>query len=515
MKAKSDFFISAFLFCLGFVSRVFLVEKFQSHWDGPLYSIGVVHYDLINSTPAIPGYPYYIGLGKLFNVFFNNPHVSLLFVSVLFSGIGAVTIFFLGKVLFNRTVGLISAVVLLSSPTFYFFGITTYGYIVLPTMVSLLALSVYKVYVNRKKSVFPALFFAMSLGFRPQEIFFNAPLYILSIYKQNFNNTLRAFIMVFIITLSWLIPLSLSAGGINEYIKLMLTATGNGQAFTGFRLLMEGHLYDVFILRIFRGIYLTLGVGLLVLVPYAIYFFINLVRKGKFRRFFTAKIFIFYAFWMLPSFLFNIFLRIEHAGYQFTYLVPLVILLSAIIWKLGKKNTNLIILLSCIVTVCNLYTFFKDRDPNYVKPYSPSSFHYSEIRKNDFKMSEKYAYITQNYNPKSTLIIVGTPEQFNPVAYHFKNYNVREPAALVTTDPRFVNIVRGAKDLNLSELKEYSRTFIVPSAINKVILFDDEFSKWGISNLSIINFPRNTSISVINVKSGDVYKYGYHTFKKE
>ena len=51
-----------------------LIEKMQSHWDGPQYSIAVVRYSLIQETPAPPGYPLYIAMGRLF-YFFTHDHV--------------------------------------------------------------------------------------------------------------------------------------------------------------------------------------------------------------------------------------------------------------------------------------------------------------------------------------------------------------------------------------------------------------------------------------------------------
>src|SRR3989344_5430097 len=121
---KKDYVICFVLLLIAFFSRIPLTEAIQSHWDGPQYSIGVVRYSLEQDTPSPPGYPLYIFMARLINVFVGDPHRALILESVLFSFIGTVVFYLAGKNLFNRVVGVISSLIFISGSTFYYFGLT-------------------------------------------------------------------------------------------------------------------------------------------------------------------------------------------------------------------------------------------------------------------------------------------------------------------------------------------------------------------------------------------------------
>src|SRR5579864_1750546 len=97
---KFDYFLCFLFAIIAFISRAPLVEHIQSHWDGPQYSIAVVRYSYEQQTPAPPGYPLYIALGKLFYIFFQDPHKSILAISVFSSVIGSVILYLIGKNMF-------------------------------------------------------------------------------------------------------------------------------------------------------------------------------------------------------------------------------------------------------------------------------------------------------------------------------------------------------------------------------------------------------------------------------
>ena len=96
---------------VAFFSRIPFLEKFQSFWDGPQYSIGIVRYSFVQQTPAAPGYPIFIGLGKFFYFFLHDPHSAIVAVSVLASVLGAITLYIVGLNIYNRLVGIAAATI--------------------------------------------------------------------------------------------------------------------------------------------------------------------------------------------------------------------------------------------------------------------------------------------------------------------------------------------------------------------------------------------------------------------
>ena len=94
---KIDYIICTALAFIALVSRLPLIEKIQSHWDGPDYSIAVIRYSFAQFTPTAPGYPLYIAAGKFFHIFIDDPHKSILLVSVLGSIVGVIAFYVFGK----------------------------------------------------------------------------------------------------------------------------------------------------------------------------------------------------------------------------------------------------------------------------------------------------------------------------------------------------------------------------------------------------------------------------------
>lgn len=509
MKFSSNLRITSSLFLLGVLSRIFLIEKFQSHWDGPLYSIAVLKYNLLQNTPPVPGYPIYIGIGKFFNIFIHDPHMALLIVSVLFSGIGAVCIYYFGKVVVNQKVGVIAALLLLSSPSFYYFGITTYAYVGLPTFVSLIGIYSYKIFVKKENAFFLfSVFIGLNLAYRPQDLFFITPLFLIILFMANLKNALISLATIFFISISWLVPVGRTIGGISNYLDLVRSGAAGG-TFVSLKLIQQGFLYDLLVLRIIRGIYLTLGIGIpfLIIGAYKEYF------RKKPSKDLIRKV-AFFSFLMLPALIFHITLRIEHAGYQFNYLVPLLVLTAASISSIAKKRRNILISLIGLIVIFNLYTFFRNRDSLYSKPYSPSSFHYSEIAKNDYKFEQKTNYIKKNFNPATTVIIIGTPEMFTPVAYHFSKYRIFQFDGLITLDKRFINISRFSYYLKLSTRNSDKHVFTVPRGIEKIVFIDDESKNWNIYGMKSISLGKNTYVGILSVYHGEPFIYSYHVFKR-
>src|SRR5258708_39831879 len=121
---KRETSILIFLFLLGIISRLLFLEKYQTHWDGPTYAFALTHYSFAQWAPSPPGYPIYVAFGKFFQFYLTDPHLSMLMVSVLFAGIGAVVFYLVGELLFNKTLAIIVSLLFLTSSTIFYFGIT-------------------------------------------------------------------------------------------------------------------------------------------------------------------------------------------------------------------------------------------------------------------------------------------------------------------------------------------------------------------------------------------------------
>ncbi len=508
MINKKNVILAAVLFFSAILSRAPLIEHLQSHWDGPQYSIGIVRYSLTQDTPAPPGYPIYIAMGKFFYVFTHDPHLALLIISVLFSGIGVVIFYLAGQRIFNQSVGIINALLFLSGPTFYFFGLTAYAYGITPVISTALALVVFLIAREKKKLGFLlGLLFSLAIGFRIQDIFFLTPLFFYGLYCLPKNQKIVASISFILITFVWLFPLLNVVGGLQEYIRLCSTFAQNDS------LPSPGIMYPIINrMTIVKGFFLSFSIGLLFLLFYP-YTFLH-QPKGKIIKK-NAKMFLFFALWIIPSLLFNLFIRSDHAGHQMTYLSGTALLIAYAIYKVTYKSKLFFIASVFLIVSSNLFTFFRDRDPNFTMPYVATSFHYSEIRKNDIKLGSKIQYVKTHFSPQSTLIITSS-YLWRPIMYYLKDYQVDDIEALVTTDPQYRDIRRDAHDWNRKEYTEKKYLFNVPENITTIVLFEDESKKWiQRDKAKDVILPGNSTITIMETKPGKQYSYSYAKLREK
>lgn len=499
MLNKRDLVICLVLFLLTFFSRIFLVEKYQSHWDGPQYSIAIFNYSFEQQTPAPPGYPLYILIGKFFNFFIHEPHYSLLLESVLFSSIGTVVIYLFGSEIRNRKVGIIASILYFSSPVIYFFGLTAYAYGVSAALLSLVAFCGYRLMKYNTSGYLFGLSYATLLFLRPQDILLTLPLFLFVLFVSTKRARLQALFALLIFTLSWF-PFYLQIiGGLDAFNKHVSPLSGS--KVPGFSLLHAWNMREI----LFKGVVLTLGIGIIFPVLWLVlrhpYFLGNIKDKKLLKN----KYLLFFIFWILPPLLFNLFIRTDHAGYQLPYLVPLLLLTSLSLTSLLRGKALIVVIF--LLFISNLYLFFRDRDPSMSKPYIPTSFHYNEIRKNDLKLSEKINWIKKNTTPEKTVILVGEPDYFRPVMYYFPEYTVFEIAALTTQDKNYSMRIYKAFNFRYELIEAENNIFNPGGNITKIICFSDACSNWVGGKKEVIYLRYGAKLTTLFLNGSIKYNY--------
>src|SRR3989338_9424101 len=153
MRIKRELIIFSILFIAGISSRALLAAKDFTHMDEILYAIGSFNYSIKDAMPHSPGYFLYIMSARLLNIFTQDPFTSLVFLSIFYSGLIAGTLYYFGFILKGRTAGVISALMFLTSPLFWYKGITIFGYLNSGFFILLTALLGYKVVVEKKRTL--------------------------------------------------------------------------------------------------------------------------------------------------------------------------------------------------------------------------------------------------------------------------------------------------------------------------------------------------------------------------
>lgn len=499
---RIDYILCFILGAIALLSRIPILEKYQSHWDGPQYTIALLQYSFVQHTPAPPGYPIYIGLGKFFHFFIQDPHTAIVAVSVFASVMGAIVLYFVGLKMYHRRVGIAAAIIFLTGSTFYYFSISPHVYDLLVITIPLLAYCVYLIFVQKKQAgLFLGLIMGIYFGIRPQDIIQIGILFLLGFLSLTMKEKIKASLMFVIVTLCWFIPVGKAVGFTNYFILSNAHAQGS----------LMGHSIIEHAFMMLKGFLLSFGIAGGFLIYYVI-------KRKELKNLFVKhrRILIFYSAWIAPGFLFNLLMRSDAVGYQFAYLTALLLLISVAIWQSTRKKRFLYIFALTCIALFNLYWFFYDRDPTFTKPYRTVSYHYSELRKNDIKVGGKVNFVQQHFDPQTTLIIT-TDVLWRPYSYYLKDYPFVVLYRLDNNeDPYSYNKIDSV-NWNMKMSIEKHFTLSIPQNIKTVVFMEDAASTW-VKDQTVKNYrlPGNSTITTLSVKPGDTVLYNYHsvTIKK-
>jgi hypothetical protein len=236
--ANQDAMIAFTLFLFAFISRLPFQSQILYHWDSVNFAAAISQFDLANESPHPPGYIVYVWLTQAVNLITNNPQVTMVSISIVSSALAVVTLFFLGKTMFNRMVGLMASLFLATSPMFWF-----YGEIALPHTLDTLfvIMSAWLLYLTMRgdnRFLYPAILtVAVAGGLRPQTLVFLLPLVLFAIRKAGIQRIIGAGVVGGIACLLWFVPLVTASGGLSTYMEIM----GNfSRAFPGINLYLHG-----------------------------------------------------------------------------------------------------------------------------------------------------------------------------------------------------------------------------------------------------------------------------------
>ncbi|BDZ67764.1 glycosyltransferase family 39 protein [Methanobacterium ferruginis] len=356
---KSDIFIMLFLTILMVITRLPFTSKFLYEWDSVNFALAFEKYDILLHQPQPPGYILFVGLGKLLNQLFHDANLTMVFISIMFSLLTAIVLYFLGKQLFSRKIAIIGAILLIFSPIFWFYGEIATIYPSESFLAILIAYTSYMAFKgnlkNDKKFFYiSTLILGLAGGFRQDLIPFMFPLWFFCLFYQNhhYKRIITAFALLAISILLWLLPTIILAGGLETY----LNAGGHFSAsFKTSSILFGASLSNQLLMDGMLVSWLMIGLGFL--GGFLIILFLIMKRKTVLnKRMLKNPKFIFLSLWILPSFLFLVFIPLSKPGYSLTFLPALSLILGYVMVEVsrdlgGKFNFSKRSVLSLILIV--------------------------------------------------------------------------------------------------------------------------------------------------------------------
>ena len=204
------------------LSRIPVVSTCLSSHDSVNFALGIKDYAPVVHQPHPPGYPVYIGLAKLIDLPLNAPLADLLFLSILFSCVGTVLMYLLGEKLGGEFAGLLAALFLASSPLFWAFGAVPLSYTADVAGCLAVAYLCYRV-AGGAKGFLVALtvVIALAAGVRQSLLVFFLPAWAVALVStRSWPTVLRHIFTLFALCVCWAIPVVVSSGGLNGYVRV-------------------------------------------------------------------------------------------------------------------------------------------------------------------------------------------------------------------------------------------------------------------------------------------------------
>jgi hypothetical protein len=192
--------------------------------DSAEFALAVRHFDVSLSQPHPPGYFLYVMLGRLANVVVGDPHVALVWLSVLCGAALAGMLAKLGTDLYGRpSVGQAAGFLAVTSPLIWFFSCVALTYVVEALLATVFVWWCW--HAMRRGGTWPdvlglGLMLALVSGVRQQSLPALLPLALFTVSQFRAKRAAKALVLI-----------AVTSGGIGLWFSEMLAMTGGLEAY--------------------------------------------------------------------------------------------------------------------------------------------------------------------------------------------------------------------------------------------------------------------------------------------
>ncbi|MBI3784258.1 MAG: hypothetical protein HY270_12750 [Deltaproteobacteria bacterium] len=409
--AVVDFAVAAALAAVVVVSRLPFVGHILYHWDSINLALALDRFDVAADRPQFPGYLLYVVLVRLIQSILPDPQSAMVAISIAGSAIAVVSLFLFSSVLWNRRVGFFAALMLASSPLFWF-----YGEIALPHCLDAAWIVVSVGCLALACSGRPgwlllgAMIVAIAGGFRPQTQLFLMPLAFYAAWQHRWRTAALTAVVALLIDLAWLLPLLRLSGGLSGYLELMRNYNATYTQMTSvFSAGLPGLMRNAIKLAMYTAYGWAAGA-----VPFVVCL---AYRPWRTRSAFDRKTIVLLTTWVLPALLYYLLLHMGQQGLIFVFLPALCLLSSLALEGCSPHWRNRIVgAVVCIGTalflVAPTFPFGTDR----AKLLTAQT-----LREHDRQWLSRLDAVHANFKPRSAAL-VSSARRF--AEYYFPEYRV-------------------------------------------------------------------------------------------
>jgi Dolichyl-phosphate-mannose-protein mannosyltransferase len=450
------------------MSATFLCRiPFRAHipygLDSIQFVLGVEHFDVRLHQPHPPGYFLFVMAGRLTNLVLEDPNRSFVAMNVVFSSLCVWVVFQLGVELFGLESGLVSAVLLATSPTFWFHGEVALSNMLDCLLVSGLALLCWRILQGQHRlSYVAAAVLGFAGGVRQNTLAFMLLLFLFAIARTGMRRIALSIAVLLTVVAAWYFPMVHLSGGLTAYQTALrdhwLNSNWHG-------LTLEWLPFN----SICVGYFLLLGAG-----AGCLFLLLGLVfrlQADGWRALAGQDRVQFFVAWIVPplSFFILVYSHPIQTGHSLIYLPALLLLVPPAVSRTldtfccGWSQTALRrwgVMVVAVLAISNLYVFL----------FMDTAVSQSAIRRYESEVRELADQIRRSYPPEET-ILVSSDFMFNgyrEFMFHLPEYHtyLAKPYLLAGRQQLFAGFERQ------TQLVDAIR---VPLGVKQFVLNADQF----------------------------------------
>ena len=399
---RRNWLVAAGMFIAAIALAIPFRSQFPYHWDSAEFAIAVKQYDVRMSQPHAPGYFLYVMLGRLVNLFVNNPHASLVWISVFAGGGIAAVMYLLGTELFDRKVGVIAGLLAMTSPLVWFHSCVALTYVPDGFLVCVVVLACWCA-MQRGGTWGDAMLIggllALTGGIRQQSVLSLVPVVLYTFWRfsqQRLAKLIVAATTALVLGLAWFVPMVAMSGGLTTYLKVVHLHTAFNAPATLAGGGLDALLWNVFFVGLFcaNGLMLS-GIVLLAALLYRAHW-MDPERKRRWDKD-HARALQLLAAWIVPMLLLATAVGFtKQPGYVLNFLPGLLLLVAAVLGQMPVTVTLLI----CAVNVFAFVAW----PPAWDRVFFGTTRTARGIRERDRQLREAVAAIRAQCVPDETVV---------------------------------------------------------------------------------------------------------------
>jgi hypothetical protein len=332
---RADVATAVGLFSLGILTRAPFVGRILYHWDSINFALALQEFDVARGQPHIPGYPLYVMLGRAIGLLGGDAQSTLVGISVVSSGLAVACMYWLGRDLHNRRLGLVTALLLATSPLFWFYGLLALPHSLDALVVILCAWLLLRLGRGDHRLALPAaIALGIAGGLRPQTQVFLLPLALYAAKDLSWKRKGVAVLGLAVTDVAWFVPLVIWSGGPSTYFNILwqfyrsftdATSVVSGAGLAG----LSRNLLKL-------GMYTAYGWAAAML-PFVIAPALRVLLRRPFRSSFLSERWAagFLLAWVLPVLVYYSFIHMGQQGLIFVFLPAFLLTSAATLDMLG------------------------------------------------------------------------------------------------------------------------------------------------------------------------------------